>query len=452
MIERDNWQISATTFAAASGVAWPRVQAPAANTPADALLDPLESEDPPTGRHAIPTSPRFWIRHAPGQPVLISVAAAHVILAVVGAAAATLMFYRSSLSDLTAALTGAAAVAVLLAAVLALLSGRSSRPGVVLIVRSLLPLIDLLACSALLWLVGERSFTILLFLAPAVVANVLLSWRSGAIYAALAETAYAGISSMRLGTTDLATWAPTTLALGGVLLLLTVCFAVYSLQLGSLAGGIAEQARRLSGDRDTQAEEQRRLLEGLNLLEEAQARLERERVLVNQQIADLAAAAQLLSDGDPTGVRALRPGMYGPLDVLAGALHRLTSQMGATLTLAQRLRTQQQTIEALAAGLRDQSILLGATDTALRDLGTRGNELVTEVQALEQSLGGTSSAHDPRLASGLRGIEQTAMTQASSTAMLGARLAQLSARQSSLEAELRRLSYVVSDQGSGSLH
>jgi hypothetical protein len=451
MVERDNWQTPISTFAAASGVAWPRAQASAAHDPADALLDPLESDDAAAGRHAVPTSPLFWIRHAPGQRVLLSVAAAHAVLAVGGAAAAALVFYRSSWSDLSSALAGAAAIAVVLASVLALVYGRSARPGAVLVVRSLLPLVDLLACSTLLWLIGERSFTTLLFLIPAVAASVLLSWRSGAIYAALAETAYAGISSMRLGTTDLATWAPTTLALGGALLLLTVCFAAYSLQLGGLAGGMAEQARQLSGDRDTQAEEQRRLLEGLNLLEEAQARLERERVLVNQQIADLAAAAQRLSDGDPTAVHALRPGMYGPLDVLAGALHRLTSQMSATLTLAQRLRTQQQTVEALAAGLRDQGILLGATDTALRDLGTRGNELVAEVQALEQSAGSVSGTHDLRLASGLRRIEQSAMTQASNTAMLGSRLAQLSARQSSLEAELRRLSHALADQGSGSL-
>ena len=452
MVERDNWQTSATTFAAASGVAWPRPQVPAAVNPADVLLDPLESDEPSTGRHTIPTSPLFWVRHAPGQRVLVSVAAAHVVLAVGGAGAAALVFSHSSLSDLTPALAGVAALAVALAGVLALVYGRSSRSGVVLAVRSLLPLVDLLACSALLWLIGGRGFATLLFLVPAVAAGVLLSWRSGAIYAALAEAAYAGISSMRLGTTDLATWAPATLALGGVLLLLTVCFAAYALQLGGLAGGMVEQARRLSGDRDTQAEEQRRLLEGLNLLEEAQARLERERVLVNQQIADLAAAAQRLSDGDPTAVRALRPGMYGPLDVLARALHRLTSQMSATLTLAQRLRTQQQTIEGLVAGLRDQGILLGATDTALRDLGTRGNELVAEVQALERSAGDESGSHNLRFASGLRGIEQSAMTQASNTAMLGARLAQLSARQSNLEAELRRLSYALADQGSGSLH
>jgi hypothetical protein len=76
---------------------------------------------------------------------------------------------------------------------------------------------------------------------------------------------------------------------------------------------------------------------------------------------------------------------------------------------------------------------------------------VAEVQALEQSTGSVSGTHDLRLASGLRRIEQSAMTQASNTAMLGARLAQLSARQSSLEAELRRLSHALADQGSGSL-
>jgi hypothetical protein len=62
------------------------------------------------------------------------------------------------------------------------------------------------------------------------------------------------------------------------------------------------------------------------------------------------------------------------------------------------------------------------------------------VQLIERGSGELPGLDRRQLFQVMRGMEQRALAQASNTAILGARLAQLRTRQSEMEADLRRLS------------
>ena len=66
--------------------------------------------------------------------------------------------------------------------------------------------------------------------------------------------------------------------------------------------------------------------------------------------------------------RALRPGMSGSLDVLSGALLRLSHQLFGALGAQHMSLAQKRQLDILAASLRDQTALLAAAETTLRDL------------------------------------------------------------------------------------
>jgi hypothetical protein len=132
--------------------------------------------------------------------------------------------------------------------------------------------------------------------------------------------------------------------------------------------------------------------------------------------------------------------MFGPLDAVRAALGRLSLRLVMGLAPAASTRERQQALETALAASREQAHLLAATDTALHTLGVSANELVAEVQVVERGSGELPGIDRRRLFQVMRTMEQRALAQASNTAMLGARLAQLRSRHSEIEAELRRLS------------
>lgn len=422
------------------------------NRPASVVAADVRSRD--TGAH--PAHPLFWARRGAGHATLLAAAWLHSGAGIVAAASCALLWARAGASQRylleLAIVGGAVAVAGLLAALLSL--PRAAAPAQ--IARTLLPAVDLAAAGAAYWLLGARTVVLPLFLVPAAIAAVLLSWRGGVVFAALSQVGYCTLAALRMGP-SLGAWVPETLVLAGLLLLLTGCSSFYIARVEAVTEALQTRLGGLRRDRAAQAAEQTRLLDGLTLMEETQARLDQERVQINAQIVALAAAAQRLAEGDPSGVRALPPGMYGPLDLLTAALNRLSSPSAPSASAAPRgvrpaaapspspssvstFVVSPKVDDSLGDALREQGRLLTAADALLRDLGVRANELM----AAAQTAGGANAdwhVHDNRtetLAAALRDIERLAQEQSAGAATLGSRLAQLLVRQSDLDASLRR--------------
>ena len=439
----------------------------AMNLPAAALAGGEDPRD--TGAH--PAHPQFWARRGAGHGPLMAAAWLHALAGATAAASCLALWYRGGASQrylLDLALAGGAvAVAGLLAVLLAL--PRVAWPS--RLARVLLPAVDLTAAVAAYWLLGDRNIVLPLFMVPAAVACALLSWRGGVVFAALSQVGYCTLAALRMGPA-LDAWVPQTLVLAGLLLIQTGSLGFYLARMEEVTAALQVRLSALRRDRAARAAEQSRLLEGLTLVEETQARLEHERVQVNMQIMALVSAAQRLAAGDPSGVQALAPGMYGPLDLLTAALGHLAARPQASLGVVVRPvppaasaqpapsapsvfpaalpapstpSTPSMISDDLGDALREQGRLLTAADTLLRDLGIRANELMAAAHEARQ---GASSPHDgptDTLDVALRDIERLARDQSSGAATLGSRLAQLLVRQSDLDAALRRAVPVLSE-------
>lgn len=397
--------------------------------------DEWRDTHPPAGPDS-PLSPLFWTQPASGGAILRGFSAAHMgggLLAACGMLAWLAVAPMTSGVMLVAALGAVVAGAGLLAFEL----GRGG-PQSALAARVILPLVDLVVGCAALWALGMQGYTPLLFLVPVCVATLLFSWRGGLVVAALALVAFAALSTFRLGSA-LEAWAPETIALAAVMALLVLCQGVYVSRLSGHVAALREQITLLERERDLRTAEQHRLLETVSLLEDARGRVERERAQLHGQIMDVASVARRVTAGDHAAAQSLRPGMYGPVDVLAGALARLTQQVGAVSSLRMHVRAQQRTLDALSATMSGQAQLLDTADAALRELGDEANRLVAEVQVVERGSGELPGVDRHALFRALRGVEQRAIAQASNTALLSARMTQLRERQTELESERRRL-------------
>lgn len=412
-------------------------------------------EDPrDTGAH--PAHPQFWARRGAGHGPLTAAAWLHALAGAIVAASCLALWYRGGASQrslLELALAGGAvAVAGLLAVLLAL--PRAAWPA--LLARVLLPGIDLAAAVAAYWLLGNRNVVLPLFMVPAAVACALLSWRGGVIFAALSQAGYCTLAALRMGPA-LDAWVPQTLVLAGLLLIQTGSLGFYLARMEDVTAALQMRLSALRRDRVARAAEQSRLLDGLTLVEETQARLEHERVQVNTQIMALVSAAQRLGDGDPSGVQALAPGMYGPLDLLTAALCRLAARppagpgvvvrpvppappvaLPAPSTPSSPSLSPSMFADDLGDALREQGRLLTAADTLLRDLGIRANELMAAAHEARQGASSPPDGHTDTLDAALRDIERLARDQSAGAATLGSRLAQLLVRQSDLDAALHR--------------
>ncbi|HKV84729.1 MAG TPA: hypothetical protein VJN88_09245 [Ktedonobacterales bacterium] len=349
-----------------------------------------------------------------------------------------------SVAKTATSLVGAVAgMLVALCGVLAIALAGSRREDTRHLARLLPTAADVVACVAVLATGGPTTLALMLFLVPAGVATVSLSWRSAAAVTALDVGLFIVVNVLRAPVMD--SWVHQALMLAAISTLLAFVYGVFAAQMTRGDETLRQQNLRLRGQRDQQNAEQQRLLEGLNLLEETQARLEQERVLINAQMAELTSVAYHLADGDLSIARLLRPGMYGSLDVLSGALLRLSQQMVGILANQQNTLGQKRQLDILAAALRDQTAMLTAAETTLRDLSGSANALVSEVQRVERGSGELPGLESHALFQALRSVEQRAMEQAANTGVLSSRMAQLRGRQAELEAEARRASQAATE-------
>jgi hypothetical protein len=125
---------------------------------------------------------------------------------------------------------------------------------------------------------------------------------------------------------------------------------------------------------------------------------------------------------------------------LATGLSRLARQDLTSAGLDVQLLDPRQQAQSISHLLGEQTRLLNATDLALRDQAAVANQLVAAIQLLAPSAGDPSSqtASDRQFAyPTMRAVEQLALDHASSTAMLGARMARLRHQQDELDARVR---------------
>lgn len=387
-----------------------------------------------------PLNPLFWTQPMSGGAILRGFAAAHIGAGLLAAASA--LIWLTVASNLATAVL-AAAIGVGVSA-MGLLAFELARGGAqpVLAARVVLPLADLAASCVALWAFGMQGFIPLLFLVPVCVGALLFSWRGGSTVAALALIAFATISAFRLGIAIKA-WAPQALALAAVMALLVLCLGLYIGRISALVSGLRERVTLLEHERQLNTAKLRRLLETVNLLEDTRARIEHEHALLHAQVGEIATVARHACAGDlsvaQSFAQSVRPGMYGPVELLAGALVRLTSQVSAVSDLRMHVRAQQRTLDALTAAIHGQAHLLDTMGTTLGELAADANRLVADIQTVERGSGELPGIDRHALFRTLRGVEQQAIAQASNTTALSARMSQLRERHSELESALRRL-------------
>ena len=392
--------------------------------------------------HTLPAEERFWAKPGAGYQFVTAMALAHVGVGIVVAVVGVLAW------SLGASLAAAPVTAIILGAVVPLAGSlafglaRMRGPRAVMAARALPPTADLLTACVLLWLMGNQPLVLLFFVAAPCVAALLFSWRGGAVVAAVGMVCYAGMNAVRPGM-PLEVWAPAALALAGVTTLLLFGMGAYTAMLESVHAALRREIATLRQEREARTVEQRRLLETLNLLEDAQARLEHERVRVNQQIVEVANALQRMAQGDRAAAHALQPGMFGPLEAVRMAVERLGTQL-AELDARTHFATQtQRLLETLSVAEREQTQLLVETEVALRELGSSANRLVAEIQIVERGSGELPGIDRRQLFQLMRGMEQRALAQASHTTLLGTRLLRLRTRQGELEGGLRQLLHAM---------
>jgi hypothetical protein len=405
----------------------------------------LTLDDDLSGSAADPLDPRFWSRAGPGHAALLGTAWAHIVAGLLAGAICALLWLRSSQPGNALVYAAGAGAGVVVCGVVAALLSASALPGPAQFARALLPLADLVAITVGAWLLGPRDLLLVLFVMPTVVAGALLSARGVVVFAALTEVVYCTLATLQFGAA-LDIWLPSTLLLAALLVVTAVALGARLARVGTAFAPLLAELHGLRQAHAAQALEQARLLDGFTLIEETQARLEQERVGINTQIAEIAGIVRRMGEGDVDAVRTLQPGLYyGPLDGLSAALVQIGQQIQALAARSAQAEPmgagwgQASLPESVAAGVREQGRLLAATDAVLRDLGMRANELAAEARAAEQDLGALPAAERDALFARLHDIERRALSQASDTAVLGGRLAQLLARQGEIEGEVRRV-------------
>jgi hypothetical protein len=431
-MQREGASVSAALVGQEVAARWTRSSS-AGSTPGTQMVAPQAQDQ----TLADPHSPAFWARGS-GQLVVSATALAHAALGGLGAVVSAILWNAGGLTDTPLAVTTAAAFGVALASLLGYALCRSEGERAVFAARVLLPAVDLCAAAAMFAACGASGLALLLFALPPSLAAVLLSWRSGAVMSSLAVAVCAALYALVPGG-PVQSWAPEVLVLAGVIALPVLAAGLFAERLAAGTAELLERLAQLRYEHYVHTAERQRLLEALNLLEEAQARLDQERTQTSRQVAELSAIAQRLGEGDLSAAQTLHPGLYGPFDHLVGALLRLSVQVNTAIGLRMQVHSQQRLLTTLSETVREQAQLLTLTDEALRDLGTSANRLVAEVQAVQRGSGELPGLERHALFQALRGVEQHTMAQASNTAMLSARLAQLRARQSALETDLQML-------------
>lgn len=454
MAERFDWQQPGTGSGSRAEAPWARVYAHAAmpnqaipraavrQAPGRGMPGMLRSAPDPEIDASLmsPQGTRYWTHQGGGHALLVSIALAHVATGLFGVVLGVLGWYLLMPGALLPVIAGGAALLAALAGAVAFELARFTHPTVALGARVLLVSADLLAAGSLLWLLGPSSFAPSLFFIPVVFAALLFPWRAAVAISALGVVGFIGVCAAQVGFASMGwlpapasvgAWLPWALALAGVSALLIFGCALVPAQT---AGGYAtmfQLIEQLTGQRTALRTEQQRLIEAMRILEDTQNRLTQERTVTNRQLFEVTRVVERLGEGDLSALRALHAGLFGPLNTLAGALTHLGQRTTSMQSQQQQSGAHQRSLESVCESTHEQGQILALTDNALRELSGSANELATAVQRIEHS--GEFFGPDSRaLAQALREIEQHALTQASDTAMLGARLAQLRARQSEI--------------------
>jgi hypothetical protein len=386
-----------------------------------------------------PSDDLFWTRRGVGHSVILTLALTHVGIGLLVSLAGALWQYAGAARDARPAVTAALGAGLALLGLLTCVLARSARPAVALGARLLLPYADLAICGVALWLLGVSAIPAMVLLVPVAGATLLLSWRSGAALTALAVAGYGAFRALSGGTAALEQWIPELLALAGVATLLVFVVSAHAQALHRLATLQYDELTTQRDERKQHFAEQRRLYESLHFLERRQAEHERDRGELLRQASLLNAIAWRLSEGNLDAAQGLRPGMFGSLETLAASLARLRQRIAATLALRQSLLARQHALEAVTEGTREQTHLVAAIDDALHLLSAEANALVAEVRGVEPGSGALRDSEWYPLLQALQRVERRALAQASHTAVLTSRLAQLRGRQIELEHELDRL-------------
>ena len=379
--------------------------------------------------------PRFWSREGSGSAILGVFALAHLAAGFAGLAGSAIMWYLVQPGRSLPLVLGASALTVI-AGLAAYVLARAADTRLMLIARGILPVVDLISAALILWATGPRDAAAAFFLLPVLLAALLFSWRAGAIFATLVVAVFGTICVLSLGL-DFMAWTPPTAVIAIASGIVAAAAGVFWHEVERASDALLRERALLRDVATRKDVEKNRLIENISLMEDARVRLENERIQINAQIVELAMAAQRIAQGDTGAVRIIRPGLVGPLESLGGWLAQLAQQVNGYPALYRQAQAYHQALGHLEDSAREQDQTLVQTQRALHALAASANELVAQIQRLERGSGELPGIDRRVLFSEMQGIEQHALTQASDTAMLSARMQQLQVRQSAMRERLR---------------
>lgn len=405
-----------------------------------------------------------WGPGGPGRAALRLVAWAHIAAGAVLVGAVLLLWSLGRVGGVPASATpGAPFGPLLLGGVGALLAMAGlvglelarGAGGVHPLSRPLLPALDLVLAASALWVLGGGAASTDVAITAALVLTAMLAallgdWRVGAAAVVLGVAAEVSTAVMRGAVSESGWWvsAAAVAAAGG---LLVVALGTFQGLMARLVTAL--MVERAARDRDL-AERvlaERRLRDGLRQGEEARMRLERERAATDREVARVVRYVRLLGEGEVEATGWLPAGLAregtpsGPLAELAAHLERMRMRVAARHAPGPNTGP---VVALLIRAAAEQARLLSLADADLRDQGAIANQLVRRLQRIAQSGELANGTADQRVA---HETERLALAHASATAMLGARMAQLRARQSDLESQLRRLAATGTQARAGDL-
>ena len=329
---------------------------------------------------------------------------------------------------------------------------RGARGTRLRVARLLLPVVDFIAAAGAFWLLAGDSSALLLWLVPTWLATVLIGWRVGTIAAAASELAAVAMW-LALGGAPGGAWLVGALQLALVLALVVGGLAAYARHVQGARADLLARLRQAESRRESAEGDCARLRDGVRLLERTQVRLEQERQTLDRQTSEMAHIVRRLADGDRQGARQRLTQVMaasGPIGQaladLAVGLNWLAHQEPTPAIPDQYVLRQLRQAQGVSQLLGEQTRLLNATDLALSDQAAVANQLVSAIQLLAHGAGGAAGQPEgdrQQIYRTIHEIEQVALGHASSTAMLGARMAQMRQRQNELDAHMRGLASAV---------
>jgi hypothetical protein len=366
-----------------------------------------------------------------GYTLLQRLALAHLLVGICVALALAWQIWSASVL----AQTPAIGLIVAGGGALALLLSRRNRPAQLLWARMVLVIVDMSAAGGILLLRGGEGWTLLVFLPTIALAIAFFAERGGALATVLAALIIIAVNS--LGDGPLSGWMPSLLVFLGASALIVAFLGIYSTHVTESSENLRWLLSDVRASNERLRETRQTLLMRLQAAVQAQEPLLHERARLRAAAAELAVLTHRLAQGDPGAMQAvqtLRPGAYGPLAELAGALSRY-ARVSADSWRSSAV-TAMTAVTALEMPIRVQGQALTALDTMARSLSVGANELVQEAEALEPGVSVIGSGHYTQV---LWQLEEHLRAQATRMALLGTQLAEIRSSQENLEAVVIRM-------------